>query len=224
MATSTYSYVVFGEESLTIACVNELLERSHQIAGLVSDAAPVRSWALENDVPLVAREAICDLPPFDYLMSIANLRLLTDKELALPRKAAINFHDGPVLQIAGVNNPSWAILEGFKQHGVTWHEMVQEVDCGDVLVAEPIEIVKRPDDIFVAIDFNKLRLIRTCVTVADEVVSAGQHLQRCHPGQTNAGQIILMDAPHDLSGFGDFQDAVTITGADQSVAVLQAQD
>ncbi len=133
-------FVVIGDQSLTIACATELLGRSHQIVGLVTDASPVSMWAAENNVSIVAREQLSQLLPFDYLLSIANLRVLTADELALPGKAAINFHDGPLPAISGVNNPSWAIVRGLGEYGVTWHEMVSDIDHGDILVSEQFEI------------------------------------------------------------------------------------
>lgn len=140
MSPVSKRFAVIGDQSLTIACAAELLERSHQIVGLVTDASPVRMWATENNVSVVTREQLSQLRPFDYLLSIANLRLLTADELALPAKAAINFHDGPLPDVSGVNNPSWAVLQRLTGYGVTWHEMVSEVDHGDVLESEQFEL------------------------------------------------------------------------------------
>ncbi|MGI9354339.1 MAG: MupA/Atu3671 family FMN-dependent luciferase-like monooxygenase, partial [Rhizobiaceae bacterium] len=126
--------------SLTIACAAELLARSHEIVGLVTDASPVRTWAAENNVSVLGREQLSELAPFDYLLSIANLRVLTGDELALPAKAAINFHDGPLPDISGVNNPSWAVLRGLGKYGVTWHEMVSDIDRGNIVASEQFEL------------------------------------------------------------------------------------
>lgn len=133
-------FVVIGDQSLTIACAAELLGRSHHIVGLVTDASPVKMWATENNVSVLMREQLSELPPFDYLLSIANLRVLTGDELAFPAKAAINFHDGPLPDISGVNNPSWAILRCLSKYGVTWHEMVSDIDHGDILASEQFEL------------------------------------------------------------------------------------
>ena len=133
-------FVVIGDQSLTIACAAELLSRSHVIVGLVSDAAPVIDWAAEHGVTVVSRGELNGLEQVDYLLSVANLKLLTADELAIPKKGAINFHDGPLPEIAGVNNPSWAIHGQVSEYGVTWHEMVSDVDRGDILAAERFEL------------------------------------------------------------------------------------
>ena len=43
-----------------------------------------------------------------------------DDVLALPAKGAINFHDGPLPQMAGLNTPVWALLNGEAEHGISW--------------------------------------------------------------------------------------------------------
>ena len=37
--------------------------------------------------------------PFDYLFSIVNMRILPPEIVAIPRKRAINFHDGPLARL-----------------------------------------------------------------------------------------------------------------------------
>ena len=143
-------FVVIGDQSLTIACTTELRERSHQVIGIVTDAAAVKEWATAHDVPIVVRDDLPDLLPFDYLLSIANLRILKDSELALPEKGAINFHDGPLPEMAGVNTPSWAILQGMTQYGVTWHAVTATADCGAILVSERFDL--EPDETSVSLN------------------------------------------------------------------------
>ena len=60
--------------------------------------------------------------------------------IALPTRAAINFHDGPLPEYAGLNTPVWALLNGETQHGVTWHLMTREVDRGDILAQRRFDL------------------------------------------------------------------------------------
>ncbi|MCK9496377.1 MAG: LLM class flavin-dependent oxidoreductase, partial [Dehalococcoidia bacterium] len=69
----------------------------------------------------------------DYLFSVVNLELTPSEVLATARRAAINFHDGPLPEYAGINTPAWAIMDGAREYGVTWHLMTAEVDQGDIL-------------------------------------------------------------------------------------------
>ncbi len=70
---------------------------------------------------------------FDYLFSIANLRVLPAGLTARARQLAINFHDAPLPRYAGLNATSWALMAREKTHGVTWHEMTGRVDAGRVV-------------------------------------------------------------------------------------------
>src|SRR5882724_1863400 len=53
--------------------------------------------------------------------------------LAMPRRGAINFHDGPLPRYAGLHATTWAILNQETSHGVTWHEMQEAVDTGAIV-------------------------------------------------------------------------------------------
>lgn len=128
---------LIGEESLLIRCGDLLRQRGHQIVAVIAHADNVRNWAhglglepLEFDSPWAAQVGALGV---DYLFSIANLRLLTAEQLALPRLGAINFHDGPLPRYAGIAAPVWAILDHAKEHGVSWHRMVAKADAGAIL-------------------------------------------------------------------------------------------
>ena len=70
--------------------------------------------------------------------------MLPDALLARARRAAINFHDGPLPAYSGLNVPAWAIMAGEPRHAVTWHEMGSRVDAGRILKAREFEIA--PDE------------------------------------------------------------------------------
>lgn len=127
-----FSTVVIGNESLLIGCCEALLSRGHDIRGVLSDNTDIRDWASSNG--LKCYDAATDIGgPFDWLLSVANLRLLPDEVIAKATKGAVNFHDGPLPERAGLNTPNWAILDGATEHGITWHLIEGGVDEGDIL-------------------------------------------------------------------------------------------
>jgi folate-dependent phosphoribosylglycinamide formyltransferase PurN len=69
---------------------------------------------------------------FDVLFSIGWLHRLPPTLLARARRIALNFHDGPLPRHGGLNAPAWALLEGCRHHGVTWHEMTPALDAGRI--------------------------------------------------------------------------------------------
>lgn len=136
--------VIIGNETLLAECGKLLLHHGHEIVAVVAaPGSPAADWARRAGLPL--HEKPRDLPAaglgtVDYLFSISNLSVLGPDVLALASRAAINFHDGPLPERAGLNTPAWALLEGAESHGVTWHLMTGAVDEGAVLICEHFEI------------------------------------------------------------------------------------
>ncbi|TYB89847.1 MupA/Atu3671 family FMN-dependent luciferase-like monooxygenase [Oceaniovalibus sp. ACAM 378] len=141
-----FSAVLIGGESLLIACGDMLLSRGHRIAAVVSRDADIAGWAEKHAIACVRRPAdLTDaIGPFDWLLSIANLSLIPGAVLAMPAKGAVNFHDGPLPAMAGLNTPAWARMLGHGQHGVTWHVIEGGIDEGDILEQREFDIA--PED------------------------------------------------------------------------------
>ncbi|MFJ8189259.1 amino acid adenylation domain-containing protein [Streptomyces sp. NPDC096094] len=144
MTAEPFSCVVIGEETLLVECTRLLVARGHTVAAVVSPSTELLDWAEEEGLPAVPfgadlAERLAPLR-FDYLFSIANLRMLPEEVLALPTRLPVNFHDGPLPRHAGLFATSWAILDGDKQHGVTWHVMHLEADAGDVLKQRTVPV------------------------------------------------------------------------------------
>lgn len=138
-----FSCVIIGEQSLTIACADMLLARGHIITAVVSADAEVRGWAEINGITVLTQIkelTDADLPAFDWLLSIANLRIIPCGVLELPKAGAINFHDGPLPRYAGLNTPAWAVINREKSHGVSWHLIEGGVDEGNLLAQEMVDI------------------------------------------------------------------------------------
>ncbi|WP_175582256.1 MupA/Atu3671 family FMN-dependent luciferase-like monooxygenase [Phaeobacter sp. HF9A] len=136
-----FSAVVIGNESLLIGCCDALLARGHDIRGVVSDNAEIHSWARDKGLKIFATPD--DITgSFDWLLSIANLRVLPDAVIARAARGAVNFHDGPLPERAGLNTPNWAILEGATEHGITWHLIEGGVDEGDILAQRRFAITE----------------------------------------------------------------------------------
>ncbi|MGW0948218.1 amino acid adenylation domain-containing protein [Streptomyces sp. NPDC002623] len=144
MTAEPFSCVVIGEETLLVECTRLLVARGHTVAAVVSPSAELLDWAEGEGLPAVPfgadlAERLAPLR-FDYLFSIANLRMLPEEVLALPARLPVNFHDGPLPGHAGLFATSWAILDGDKQHGVAWHVMHLEADTGDLLKRRTVPV------------------------------------------------------------------------------------
>ncbi|WP_099823306.1 MupA/Atu3671 family FMN-dependent luciferase-like monooxygenase [Oceaniglobus indicus] len=142
-----FSTVLIGGESLLIGCADMLRERGHRIDAVISTDPAIRDWAAQAGVACHARAGDLNaaLPDgTDWILSIANLSIIPDAVLALARQGAVNFHDGPLPDRAGLNTPAWARIEGAATHGITWHVMEGGVDKGDILEQRLFDIT--PED------------------------------------------------------------------------------
>ncbi|MFT6829925.1 MAG: natural product biosynthesis luciferase-like monooxygenase protein [Planctomycetota bacterium] len=137
--------VLIGSDSLLMQCGEVLTSKGHRILRVVTDAPRVRDWAEAAGIEVI--DAATDYgdslanTTFDYLFAITHLALIPDSVLRVPKRGAINFHDGPLPGYSGLNTPVWAIHNGEAEHGVTWHQMDAEIDKGDILIERtfPIE-------------------------------------------------------------------------------------
>ncbi|WP_395397393.1 MupA/Atu3671 family FMN-dependent luciferase-like monooxygenase [Novosphingobium sp. BL-8A] len=138
--------ILVGNETLLAECGDLLRQNGHEIVAVLAlPVSPAADWARRGRIPLFAgqRELLAaGVGPVDWLFSISNLSVLSADVLALASRGAVNFHDGPLPDRAGLNTPVWALLDDAREHGVTWHLMTREVDRGAVLAAERIAIAE----------------------------------------------------------------------------------
>ncbi len=137
--------ILIGNETLTLECGRMWLARGHAIARVVTDSPDLRNWAASAGIVTDVLPGLAARleGPIDWILSIANLAVLPASVLACA-KGAVNFHDGPLPQHAGLNAPVWALLAGEATHGITWHHIAGGVDAGAVLVTRAFDIA--PDD------------------------------------------------------------------------------
>lgn len=142
------SCLLIGENSLLIQCADILIGNGCAIAAIATETASVRDWAVERQIPLIDSNGDMAVRllafNYDWLFSIANLRVIPESAWTRARQGAINFHDGPLPELAGLNTPNWSLIEGRTSHGVTWHSITSGIDEGDVHATQSIEVT--PDD------------------------------------------------------------------------------
>lgn len=131
-----------GNGSLLIQCAEVFQQAGGTISGVVTGDAKIVAWAAAEGLSHLGTPETPDLGDiaFDYLFSVANLTVLPKALIALARRQAINFHDGPLPGRAGLNVPVWAILDGASTHAVTWHEMLEAADAGRALKVRSFEV------------------------------------------------------------------------------------
>jgi len=144
-SSSSPSAVLIGADSLVCECGDRLVGKGFRVTAVVAGSARVRAWAQDRGLRVLDAdgawiEELGASEAFDHLFAITHLALLPDAALALPRVSAINFHDAPLPDLAGLFCPVWALVEGREEHGVSWHLITSGVDEGDLLATRRFAI------------------------------------------------------------------------------------
>ena len=177
-----------GDGTLLARCARLWMERGHAVLGVVSADTAVRRWAESAGLRVVEPQEADPLPgeSFDYLFSVANLRVLPKSLLARARERAINFHDGPLPRYAGLHATSWALMAGEARHGVTWHEMTEAIDRGRIASQELFDLP--PDE--------------TALSLNARCYEAGWRTFSAMVDAIEAGGLLLQPAAGSASYFG----------------------
>lgn len=148
MTAPTFSSWLVGSGSLLTECGEVLLRNGHAVCGVVAREGRAADWARARGFPVVdpAGDWAAELArtPFDHLFAITHLARVPEAVLRLPRGLAINFHDGPLPDYAGLNAPAWALWNGEPRYGITWHQMEPSLDAGPILVQALFDLA--PDE------------------------------------------------------------------------------
>ncbi|MEV6596451.1 amino acid adenylation domain-containing protein [Actinoplanes sp. NPDC051346] len=139
--------VLIGSGSVLARCGEVLVAKGHRIAAVVTGDATARSWAVKAGIPhhdLAEAVALAPQWSCDLLLSVGNYAVVPDTLLSCATRAAVNYHYGPLPEYSGLHTPSWAIVDGAREYGITWHRMAEVVDGGEVLGRVPVAI--EPED------------------------------------------------------------------------------
>jgi amino acid adenylation domain-containing protein len=138
------SCFLIGGTTLLTRCADLLLRSGWCVLGVVTSDRQTREWAEGASVPRHAAdqewESRLAAREFDYLFSVVNPHILRKTTLALPHRGAVNYHDSLLPAHAGVHAPSWAMIAGETEHGVTWHLVDEGIDSGAILAQAEVEI------------------------------------------------------------------------------------
>jgi amino acid adenylation domain-containing protein len=139
------SCYIAGEGKLAAQCAIILREKGFYIESVISDDAWLKK---QLQVPFITTDQFNSAgntwEEVDYIFSINNSIILKQDFLSSARKKAFNYHDSPLPVYAGMYATNHAILENQSFHGVSWHEITDQIDAGDIFSSESVVI--HPED------------------------------------------------------------------------------
>ena len=113
--------------------------------------SPVKLYAVEHGLPVLQPEKLKDKEFVEQLRAInADLfiviafRMLPEIVWQMPRLGTFNLHASLLPRYRGAAPINWAVINGDTETGVTTFFLKHEIDTGDIIAREKIEI--GPDD------------------------------------------------------------------------------
>ncbi|HTP64031.1 MAG TPA: formyltransferase family protein [Geobacteraceae bacterium] len=133
------------------------------------------------------------------IFNINSFQIIREELIAVPDEGIINFHNGPLPRYRGINVCSWAIINGERRYGCTWHLIEKGIDSGDI-VAQKIFEISETETAFSLI----VKCIREGIALFAEffpVFLAG-HIAGISQNHSLASHYTRKDIPND--GFVDY--------------------
>ncbi len=148
-----------GTPDFALPSLSMLLSEGYTVAGVFTQPdrprnrgqkllpPPVKTLAEQKGIPVFQYEkiskeglsALRELQP-DLMVTVAFGQILSRDILAVPRLGCINVHGSLLPKYRGAAPIEWAVMNGEKRTGVTTMFTVYELDAGDMLEKDSLEI------------------------------------------------------------------------------------
>jgi len=154
--------VFFGSPSSAVHSLYKILERGHKVELIVTQPdklagrgkrptpSPVKQFSLKHDIPVIqpekirkdplALEKIKEVNP-ELIVVVAYGQIIPASMIYFPKHNSINVHFSLLPKYRGASPVQWAILNGEEKTGVTIFELNENMDEGDILTKQEVEIL-----------------------------------------------------------------------------------
>jgi methionyl-tRNA formyltransferase len=151
--------VFMGTPEFAVASLDALVKHGCNIVGVITapdkaagrgmklTQSAVKKYAVENGLHVLQPEKLKNDSFLEELRSlkadlqiVVAFRMLPEVVWNMPPMGTINVHGSLLPQYRGAAPINWAIINGEKQTGVTTFKLKHEIDTGDILLQEKIQI------------------------------------------------------------------------------------
>jgi len=151
--------VFMGTPEFAVASLKALVENNYNIVGVVTAPdrpsgrgqkmrqSDVKQYAIGSGIPVLQPEKLKDENFLEALKSlnhdiqiIVAFRMLPEVVWKMPPMGTFNLHGSLLPHYRGAAPLNWAIINGDKETGVTTFLLKQEIDTGNILFQEKIQI------------------------------------------------------------------------------------
>lgn len=206
IALKSLDYLVKSDKIDVLAIVTQCDKptgRGHKVL-----PPPIKEYALEHNIPVFqpvslrkdfeTQKELKKLKP-DFFVTFAFGQILSKEVLDIPKYATINLHASLLPLYRGANPIQRAIINGDKKTGVCTMITEEGLDCGDICLADEIEITENMnyEELFELIAQKAPQLIE--VTLLNIKSGTLQPIEQHHEKATYAHKIKKEDTQIDWS-------------------------
>ena len=164
MGASQLRIIYLGTPDFAVAGLDALVENGYNIVAVVTmpdkpagrghqmQFSPVKQYALSKGIPVLqpeklkAPEFVEELRSYHAdLQIVTAFRMLPEVVWAMPRLGTFNVHGSLLPQYRGAAPINWAVMNGEKQTGLTTFMLKQEIDTGNMILQQAIDIADDED-------------------------------------------------------------------------------
>lgn len=156
--------IFMGTPKFAVASLDKLVQAGANIVGVVTapdkaagrgmklQQSAVKKYAEEKNLNILQPEKLKDpmfLDKFRRLQAdlqvVVAFRMLPENVWNMPPMGTVNLHGSLLPQYRGAAPIKWAIINGEKSTGVTTFKLKHEIDTGDILLSQKIDIGDNED-------------------------------------------------------------------------------
>ncbi|MDP2388590.1 MAG: methionyl-tRNA formyltransferase [Bacteroidota bacterium] len=151
--------VFMGTPDFAVPCLDILVRNGYDVVGVITvpdkpagrgqqvQQSPVKKYALEHGLRILqpeklkAPEFIEELKSLNAdLQIVVAFRMLPEVVWNMPPLGTYNLHGSLLPNYRGAAPINWALINGEKETGVTSFKLIHEIDAGNVLFAEKVQL------------------------------------------------------------------------------------
>ncbi|MBQ4508779.1 MAG: methionyl-tRNA formyltransferase [Paludibacteraceae bacterium] len=151
--------IYMGTPEFAVAGLKALVEGGYNVVAVVTmpdkpagrghqlQYSPVKQYALQAGLPVLQPEKLKDPAFVEQLRSykadlqiVTAFRMLPEVVWAMPRLGTFNLHASLLPQYRGAAPINWAVINGDRETGLTTFMLKHDIDTGDMIMQERIEI------------------------------------------------------------------------------------
>jgi methionyl-tRNA formyltransferase len=151
--------IFMGTPDFAVATLQRLVENGFEVVAAITapdkpvgrgqkmSESPVKKYALSRGIPVLQPEKLKNKAFLEELANykadlqvVVAFRMLPEAVWAMPKMGTINLHGSLLPQYRGAAPINWAVINGEIMTGVTTFFIEKEIDTGNIIFSENIEI------------------------------------------------------------------------------------